>query len=478
MLNTLNKRLILSHLLVALVSVSLIYAFSSRTIYQAAQAETEHRMEDLAFAASNALEESLENIFEGQASIDSLRRVVALWFSNEPELSYAVFLPDGTPLINNESNQSAIVLNIAPEVFLAMENLTGEADIVRPNESGVDMIYVAVRIEREDNIFGVLRLGSPLHIAIIEAQKSLNALLIFTLLIAVGVGLAGSLLARNLAKPIAQLTQTAQKLAQGDFTARTKPAGPGELHRLAETFNSMAVRLQENTQKLRDFVANASHELRTPLTTIKLRVEALRAGAIDDPQVSQRFLSEIESEIDRLASMVNDLLDLSRIEAGMESDLLQWLRLEWLAEETREIFQIRAQKNNIRISLVTAESMPLILGNQDQLRRVFENLVANALGNTRQGGQITLHLYPSKDMGWVHVEIIDTGTGISKTDLAHIFERFYRIDKTRPRGKDLQGTGLGLAIANSIIIAHGGEITVQSELGRGTTFMIKLPAAV
>jgi signal transduction histidine kinase len=370
MLNTLNKRLIFSHLLVALVSVSLIYAFSSRTIYQAAQEETEHRMEDLAFAASNALENSLENIFEGEASLDSLRRVIAIWFANEPDLRYAVFLPDGTPVINNEAIVDPPVLSIAPEVFLALENLSGEADIVRPNESGMDMIYVAVRIEREDEIYGILRLGTPLQISINESQKSLNLLLAFSLFIALGVGLAGWPLARNIAKPIAQLTQTAQKLSRGDLSARTKPTGPGELRRLTETFNSMAARLQENTQKLRDFVANASHELRTPLTTIKLRVEALRAGATDDHQVTQRFLAEIESEIDRLASMVNDLLDLSRIEAGMENDSIGWLHLEKLADETRQIYMIRAGKNNISIQIVAAENIPLILGNQEQIRRV------------------------------------------------------------------------------------------------------------
>jgi signal transduction histidine kinase len=477
MLNTLNRRLIFSHLLVVLVSVSLIYAFSSRTIYQAEQDETEHRMEDLAFAASNALEGSLENYFEGEASLVSLQRVIAIWFADEPDLSYAIFLPDGTPVINNEAIVDPPGISIAPEVFLALENLSGEADIIRPNESGIEMIYVALRIEREEEIYGILRLGTPLQIAIIESQKSLNALLIFTLLIVIGVGLAGSLLARNLAKPIAQLTQTAQKLAQGDLSARIKPTGPGEIRRLTETFNSMATSLQENTHRLQDFVANASHELRTPLTIIKLRVEALRAGANDDHQVAPRFLSEIESEIDRLSSMVSDLLDLSRIEAGLESDSMSWLHLEKLAEETRQIFQIRARKKHILVQIVAAENTPLIFGNQVQLRRVFDNLVANALESTGKDGQITVNIYLSKDLGWVHVDIIDTGTGIAKAHLPHIFERFYRIDKTRPRGKNLGGAGLGLAITKAIVHQHGGEITAHSELGDGTTFKIKLPSA-
>ena len=478
MLNTLNKRLIFSHLLVALVCVILIFAFFRGTIYQAAQAETEHRMEDLAFAASNVLEESLEKYFQGETSLDLVKRVVATWFADEPDLSYALFLSDGTPVINNEPTVESSGLIIMPEVFLALENLTGEADIVRQNESGIDMIYVAVRIQREDDIYGILRLGMPLQIPINESQKALNVLLVVTLFIALGVGFAGWLLARNLAKPIAQLTQEAQKLSLGNLSARAKPTGPGEIRRLTETFNNMAARLQENTHKLRDFVANASHELRTPLTVIKLRVEALRAGATKDPQVSQRYLSEIESEIDRLASMVNDLLDLSRIEAGMESESLQWLHLGSLAEETRQVYNIRAKNRHIRVTIVSAETTPLILGNQEQLRRVFDNLVANALASTGKDGQITMHIFPSKDLRWVHVDIIDTGIGIAKNHVPHIFERFYRIDKTRPRGIDLPGTGLGLAITKSIVNAHGGEITVQSELGSGTTFMIKIPAAV
>lgn len=475
MASTLNKRLIISHLLVALVSIALVFAFSGRTIYQAAQEQTEHRMEDLAFAASNALEDPLEELFEGEASLASVQSIVAHWLADETDLYYAVFLPDGTPIIDNEgTSASPPSAAAAPEVFLAIQNKLGEADIIRTNENDIETIYTAVRIEHGDEVLGVLRLGSPLQKALAPARNSLNTLFAFTILITGGVGIAGWMLARNLAKPIEHLTRTAQKLSHGNLKARAIPTGPGELHRLAETFNSMAVRLQANVNKLQDFVDNASHELRTPLTTIKLRVEALRTG-VDDPQLSQRFLLEIENEVDRLTQMVNDLLDISRIEAERDTAEHTWVDLATLAAETCDIFSIRAQKAHIQLTSTTSPDIPPILAKEDQLRRVLDNLVANALAHTPEKGQVSLHLYPSENGHWVQIEISDTGSGIAPKHLIHIFERFYRVDRTRPRGKRPRGTGLGLAIVKSIIEAHGGEITAASEVGAGTTFHIKLP---
>ena len=159
-----------------------------------------------------------------------------------------------------------------------------------------------------------------------------------------------------------------------------------ELRRLVQAYNDMAERMQDTVSEMRSFVAYASHELRTPLTSIsKLRVEALRNGALDDPPVTERFLSEIESEVDRLSRMVNDLLDLSRIEAGLETNQLVPLNLETITAEIYDTYRARAERAGVKLSYHADPNIPLILGEEDQLRRMFYNLVDNAIKYTPSG---------------------------------------------------------------------------------------------
>jgi signal transduction histidine kinase len=241
-------------------------------------------------------------------------------------------------------------------------------------------------------------------------------------------------------------------------------------------FNIMASRLQDHVDELRAFVANASHELRTPLTVVKLRAEALQAGALNDPAVSKQFLSEIESEVDRLSKMVNDLLDLSRMEAGLASSQRTLLNLDVIASEVCETFKIRAVKAGITLEKHAQADLPPVMGNEEQLRRVLYNFIDNAIKYTAAGGRVDLQLESDAKRKTIRLMVVDSGPGIPSSHLAHIFERFYRVDATRPRYETTRGSGLGLAIAKSIIEKHGGKIGVRSQLGKGSTFWAELPA--
>jgi signal transduction histidine kinase len=283
-------------------------------------------------------------------------------------------------------------------------------------------------------------------------------------------------LANNLAHPIQVLTEAAENMKGGDLGVRVVPSGPEELHRLAVAFNSMAKRLQSNVNELRAFVANASHELRTPLTVVKLRTEALSDGALEEPEIANRFLSEIEVEVDRLVRMVNDLLDLSRMEAGMEEESYTKLHMSTIAKEVYETFEIRAAKTDITMNLDIEPGLPSVEGNEDQLLRVFYNLVENAIKFTPKGGQIDIQLRPGPKNNTVRILVHDNGPGIAPEHLPHVFERFYRAEQTSPPGT-VRGSGLGLAIAKSIVEAHGGTIGVSSRVETGTTFWADLPAA-
>jgi signal transduction histidine kinase len=476
--HNLYTRLTLSHFLVAIISIGAISIFAGRSIITASKEQVEHHLEDLAFAASNALEDPMAELLEGDISYAEVHNAIDRLLIDKKDILYTLYFADGTPLFKSDGSlPHQADENTAPEVLVALQNELGEGEFIRENEEGLDTLYVAVRIQHENEIFGVLRLETPLALAMTftSQQRLLNLLLLSVVLVTLGVSVFGWLLARNLARPIEKLTTISERLRRGDLTARVTPTGPQELHLLAETFNSMANRVEGHMAELRAFVANASHELRTPLTSVKLRVEALRAGALHDPEVSERFLTEIEHEIDRLGKMVNDLLDLSRLEAGMESNQRDQVDIRVLIEEVCAAFTVRAERKNVNLNISTDSYMPKILGNEEQLRRVLTNLLDNALKHTPQGGDVNTEMQFMKADGIIYISVTDTGRGIAEKHLPHIFERFYRVEATLPRVNRLPGSGLGLAIAKSIVELHNGEISVTSEMFKGATFHIRLP---
>ena len=475
---SLQTRLVSSHLLVSIISIILIAGFAGGTIFRSARVDIEHNLEDLAFVTSNPLESALEDYASGKVDAEAVRNSMERMLARHPSVEYDVFLPDLSLLVSNSDKplQKADKVT-APEVLLALNGANGEGERQGTDSSGQQVFYQAVRLQRSDQVLGILRLCSPLDAALAATRRSLLLLLGVSLLVAIGVSVFGWLLANSLTYPIAQVTQTAERLASGEMSARVQPTGPHELHRMAVAFNTMAGRIETHVGELRAFVANASHELRTPLTVVKLRVEALRNGALEEPPIAGQFLEDIENEVDRLVLMVNNLLDLSRMEAGLAPVSSNTVRLSAIATDVYETFSIRAARAGLDFELDLDPDLPAVSGNEDQLRRVLYNLVENAIKFTPQGGQVRLYLRPGRKGKTVRVLVRDTGLGISSHDLPHIFERFYRVEATRPRYSTQRGSGLGLAIAKSIVENHGGKIGVSSQLSKGTTFWVELPAA-
>jgi two-component system phosphate regulon sensor histidine kinase PhoR len=219
----------------------------------------------------------------------------------------------------------------------------------------------------------------------------------------------------------------------------------------------------------RELVGNISHELRTPITGIKAMVETLQNGAIDDKQVAKDFLYRIESEADRLAQMVAELTQLSRIESGQAELKMESVSLNALADEVLAEMKPLAEKQQVTLSKHLSPDLPLVKADRDRIRQTIVNLVHNAIKFNKPNGSVTVAT--SYDNKSVSLSVADTGIGIPEDDLPHVFERFYKADKARTGG----GSGLGLAIAKHTIQAHGGDIRVQSEEGRGSTFTFTLP---
>ena len=221
----------------------------------------------------------------------------------------------------------------------------------------------------------------------------------------------------------------------------------------------------------REFVSNVSHELRSPLASIKAAVETLEDGAISKADVARDFLGRIHGDVDRMINMAGDLLDLSRLESGQAPLHFSPLDVRPLMDDVKTRFDARASANRVRICVNSDEDLPLAVGDEEKLGQVLVNLVDNALKFTREGGSVTLFATArEKD---VEVQVQDTGIGIDREDLPHVFERFYKVDRSR---RD-PGTGLGLAIVKHIVQLHGGDVRASSDPGVGSTFVFSLPRA-
>ena len=302
--------------------------------------------------------------------------------------------------------------------------------------------------------------------------------LLFSGLIGVAAALVlGFLLAQSVGAPLRNIARAARNVARGNYRQRVPATGPREVRDLASNFNRMTEEVQRSQQTLRDFLANISHELKTPLTSIRGFSEAITDGTIDDDAGIDRSARIIHNESNRVLRLVEELLDLSRIESGQVSMRQEDLSLNELMEHVREVFAIRAEETGVELD-VRSHGDSHISGDFDRLEQVLNNLLDNAFRHTPQGGQVRV---ASRDLqpGVVQVTVTDTGVGIPQDDVPHLFERFYR---ARQNGalqvngaKGSKGYGLGLAITREIVRAHGGEIWATSELGRGTTFVFTLP---
>jgi two-component system phosphate regulon sensor histidine kinase PhoR len=256
------------------------------------------------------------------------------------------------------------------------------------------------------------------------------------------------------------------------ITAVPFPGNEGTPPGAVLTFHDATER-QRLERVRRDFVANASHELRTPLTSIRGFVEALEDGAVDEPKTAERFLGKIRTHADRMAALVDDLLELSRLESGERPPRYEEVLPSEVVEDVLASFARLAQSREITLERGDDGTLEPVVTDADRIRRILENLVENAVKYTGPGGRVVVSGGQAKEGGAVF-EVADNGPGIAAEHLPRIFERFYRVDKARSR--DLGGTGLGLAIVRHLAEGMGATVAVESGLGKGTTFRVSVPA--
>ena len=293
-----------------------------------------------------------------------------------------------------------------------------------------------------------------------------------SLLLASVVGL---LISGRLTSPIIQLTEIASHMSSGDLSVRAPSFGKDEIGQLAGRFNQMAQRLEESFKSLaserdtlRRFITDASHELRTPITALKNFNELLIGKAAGDPQAQEAFLIQSQDQIERLEWITQNLLNLSRLEAGLTPLKLEKIDVKEILASVASTFKVQAEKEGIQILMEPPQPTFDVWVDSSLFEIAFNNLMENALKYTQRGGKIKLGANDAEGKAVFYIQ--DTGIGIDPEDLPHVFEPFYR-----GKSVTVEGSGLGLAMVEGVIKAHGGSVHVESELGMGSTFTIELP---
>ncbi|MCR4419437.1 MAG: ATP-binding protein [Clostridia bacterium] len=359
-------------------------------------------------------------------------------------------------------------LSRAPEVQAALRGQPGTYRGTSP-ATGENILAVTRPLRQGGAVSGALRLSTSL---VVVEKVIRNVTLIWLLATAAALGLAaavGSFLAGTVVRPLTEITRAAERLARGDLDVAVVRHYRDETGRLADTLNHLARELQRLDRLKHEFISSISHELRTPLTSIKGFAITLLEGLPPEESELRRGLEIVNRETDRLAGLVEELLDFSRLAAGRLTLRLAPLDLAGLVRDTAEQMRPRAVRQGVDLEIRLADRLPPVEADADRLKQVLVNLLDNALKFTPAGGRISVTLEP-RDQN-LALEVADTGVGIDPEELPLVTRRFYR-GRNAPSG----GSGLGLALCQEIVGRHGGTLDLTSQPGQGTTVTVLLPA--
>ena len=330
-----------------------------------------------------------------------------------------------------------------------------------------------VSITEDGKVVGVL---VPVPMPTFEGQprevefiQRINLYLLYGALVGMVIALVlGIILSRTLTRPIRELTRATHAVSEGDLSQQVPVRSKDELGELARAFNKMSTELSRSVNARKQMTADIAHELRTPLSLILGHAEAVHDGVL--PPSTENF-EIIREEATRLEHLINDLRTLSLADAGELSMQVETMEPRRLVQEVSALYQYQAQKRNITFELNIAPDLPLIEVDPGRMTQVLTNILDNAMRHTPEGGRILFAAREVENM--VEISVQDSGPGLDLEDTDRIFERLYRADPSRYREDG--GSGLGLAIAKSIVQAHGGQISAESEPGSGLKIRIRLP---
>ncbi len=472
---TLHRQLYLSYLLITLLSLGAIGGYTVSALHHFYNEQTSADLESRARLIQHQVSHHFASV-----NIPALKRL-AETLGQPGEQRITLILPDGTVVGDSDENPDRMDNHAdRPEVKEALAGKTGSS--VRTSRTlNANLMYVALPVDHNGQLAGVVRLSVRLTVIDETLKGMLWKIILAGLLIALAATPVSLYISRRISRPLSEMKDNAERFASGQLDSRIRVEGPDDVIRLAEALNTMAAQLDDRIHRLRkletirrDFVANVSHELKTPITSIKGFVETLLGGALDKPEDSKRFLEIVASQTDRLNAIIDDLLSLSQLEQDSEKVeiIIEESGLKPVLEMAIQACAPKASEKTVRVELDCPESVTARI-NPQLLEQAVINLVDNAIKYSLPSTQVRVDVVAGE--GGITVAVIDEGRGIEKEHFPRLFERFYRVD--RDRSREMGGTGLGLAIVKHIAQVHGGSVSVDSSVGKGSTFRIHLPAS-
>jgi two-component system OmpR family sensor kinase len=478
MFRSLQSRLILSYaviiavclVLVGLASVVLLRGYQRNLVFS--------RLDDRSTLSARLAAEFLRR---GQSPQDVIERLAQQMNRREQPQTFVYLLdPEGRVVSGNNEK---------------LDGLPSEQLPVRPLQAAVSPVRGERRLAAGER---VLYVAEPVYASVQQGQRAIAYYLLLAepyrpvrvalgdlvprLMWAGAIALIlslvlAALMAVSVARPLDRIAQAAEEIAAGNYDQKLDITSPTELARLATSFGVMARRVKATVQSQHDLLANVSHDLKTPLTSIQGFSQAMLDGTASDREVWKRAAAIIHNEAGRMRRLVDDLLDLARLEAGEVALAREPVDMRELLRACAVRFSPQVEGAGVHLEVDAPALLPEVVGDADRLGQVFGNLVDNALKHARDensGGRVVLQAEHQQAL--VVCSVTDNGPGIPAEDLSRIFERFYQVDKSRVRRAS--GAGLGLAIAKEIVQAHGGQIRAESVEGLGTRFTVRLPARI
>ena len=331
-------------------------------------------------------------------------------------------------------------------------------------------VYYTSAIVSESETIGAVLYSAEIQDVVDLTQEFINIVFLIVAGASLLVLIISVIFSGYITRPINELKSVALSISRGNLHQRIKVSGRNEMAALADTFNTMSEKLENMDRKRSEFVSNASHELKTPLSSMKILIESLLYQDGVDEKIYKEFLGDINNEIDRLADVISGLLTLAKTDSETEALKIEKILLSELVNKTVNSLKPIAHEKDITLTYTVNNDLEINCDAVKVMQAVM-NLIDNAIKYTEKGGHVWVTL--QKSGANAAISIKDDGSGIPESDLPHLFDRFYRVDKARARGTG--GSGLGLHIARTIALLHGGSIEVQSEEGVGSVFTLYLP---
>lgn len=473
---SLANQLLITYLLVITIALAAVSFWALVAIRKESLTDLQNTLEVEAVNLGLEIDNDLE-----LDSPKARKRIQSAVDRRATRLGVAIVVVDKDGRLLADSSEPGPVENLSKEQEIneALAGVISKTTRSDP-DSLKNWMYVACPVRSSGTTTGVIRVGVPLTEIERRLKKDLFVFLEIILATGVVTVLISLWLARRVNRPVREMSALAKQISiSGDFSAFLPVRRRDEIGELCLSFNQMIGRLREQERVRQEFISNASHELKTPTMAIGSVVEALQAGAAEDPKLRVQFLGSLERLVDRQTNLIQDLLDISKLDSGSETNWQSEVNISQVISDAVDQVRPQAEKKELAISTqITLDSggQDLVLvGNANQLQRALLNILTNAVKYTPANGFININV---RSMGGERLEIRiqDSGGGIDPADLPRIFERFYRADKARTRESgNPGGTGLGLAIVREIVARHHGTVEVESVVGKGSTFVILLP---